>query len=278
MPFRRTFRRRRFPFRRGNFRKRIFPKRRRYVRKPGLKRVINREISRRVENKCRQHAVTDMVLRGAGNTALLDGTIVPISPYAAFVEILQGIGQGARIGNRIRTKSLVIKGTIVPLPYDVTTNNVPRPVVVKLFFFYDKTDPTGVPSPATADDFFQFNNTTDGFSNDLVDVWRPINKDRYRLLTSRVFKLGNSSYEASAGALPQFQWYTNNDFKLNHNFRVSLTKHMIRDVYYQDNSTTPTTRGIYMLPLVMYADSLTMSADQLTCKMSYSIDYWFEDA
>ena len=100
--------------------------------------------------------------------------------------------------------------------------------MVRMVIMYDRTNPTQEPQPGI--NMFQQAGANTGFFNDLTDLWRPYNTDRYRILTTRTFKLGYASNNGT-GAQPGFQNLANNDFKMACNFRINLTK------YYRSTSS-----------------------------------------
>lgn len=159
----------------------------------GIKKMVRSEIARNVENKTFQFLGTAHDILPS-SSAGFDSNIIPCYCAPSYLAILQGAGQGNRISNSIKIKDLSIKGTIFSRPYNVTTNPTPAPVQIKFWFFYDKTQPNSVPTPATSADFFQFGNTALGFQNEFFDHKMPINTDRYRVLTTRTVKVGYSSY------------------------------------------------------------------------------------
>lgn len=245
-----------------------------------LRKMIRREIARNVENKTVQKYVYSVGLVGPADSGTFNTTnIIPLGPDPASLVINQGTGQGQRIGNQIKTKKLTIKGTIVPRQYDGTFNAPMLPYQVKVWIFYDRTDPTAVPAPLT--NFFQNGNTTKGFQNDLVDLWSPVNTDRYRVLATKDFKLGFAGYTGTGngtGVTIANQYFSNNDFKLNCNFNFDLTKHYPQMVKFDDGSTTPTTRGLFMMWTMAYANGGNMILGQTPVDLSYVQDYHFEDA
>lgn len=268
--------------------KRAFAKKRTYnrksyarkttARKMTVKRMIRREIARNVENKTIQAYNYNFPIYHPSSTNFLNN-VMELGPAGSAMAISQGTGQGNRIGNTIKTKKLTWKGTIVPLPQESTTNPNPRPQQVKLWIFYDKTDPTAVPDPRT--NFFQNGNSSKGFQDDLADLWSPVNTDRYRILTSRTFKLGYSQYAGTA-ATPanqgQQQAYSNNDFKYNCDFSIDLTKYYPQIVKYNDASNAPTTRGLYALWTTVAADGAVMNAAWTTAAAQFVQTYEYEDA
>ena len=133
------------------------PKRRiakRRGKRPAIKKMIRREISRNVEVKTAQSYVLDRTLGAVGNPDFITtsspvGNMIILGPDPGSMVINQGTGQGDRIGNKITLKRLVIKGTLVPLPYDAIYNGTIFPVQVKIWVFYDRQDPSAVPDPRT---------------------------------------------------------------------------------------------------------------------------------
>jgi len=261
--------------------KRTF-KRKSYAKKRSpLKKMIRREIARGRENKTKQFYQNNDPILGTDDSSLLDLTIFPVAPDSGFLQIDQGVAQGSRIGNEITTKKLIFKGTIIPLPYNAATNPNPRPMQVKMWFLYDKTDPTGVPTPATNGDFFQFGGSNAGFTGTLSDLWKPINTDRYAVLAQREFKVGYGNYVGTYSSIPAqegAQFYNNNDFKLNSNFKFDLTKHIPKRIKYNDNDSDPTTRSLFCLCVAYNADNSEIVVDRVQANMSWMLDYTYEDA
>jgi len=265
---------------RRSFRKKSksYRKKRRVSRKKSpLRKLIQREISRNVENKCSQHYDYDQRLYSAVNANFPADNIIVLGPDPTSLVINQGTGQGNRIGNSITTKKFVFRGTLVPLPYDATFNAAPQPVQVRMVIFYDKTDPTAIPNPIAGNDFFQNGNTSKGFQNDLTDLWSPVNKDRYRVLATRTFKLGMAAYSGT-GTNPGQQSFTNNDFKLNCNFSFNLTKHYPKIVKFNDGTATPTTRGLFCMFYYALANGGSVPGSAYMVGAQYMQDYTYEDA
>jgi len=255
-------------------RRRPIVKRRRTVaRRPALRREIKSVISRMAENKTQQVYIQDQPIPSSSSVVYLD-QVKPVSPHASGIQIGQGTGAGNRIGNRIRTKKLVVKGTISALPYNSLSNPAPVPAQVKMFIFYDKRFPNAQPSPAP--DFFQLGNTYAPFQNDLTDMWAPINDDIYRVVATRTFKLGYSEVTGT-GSTVGAQYFANNDFKFNANFSVDLTKVFSKLVTYDGVTATPTSKVLWMMFLPCAANGGTYSSLTIPCQVSYIVDYTFED-
>lgn len=255
--------------RRGGVRRRTSTKK--------FKRAVRTQLRRAAETKSSQRFNLGQNLVPS-NATTFAANIIELGP-GVTMPIAQGTGQGNRVGNRIETVRHVFKGTIVPYPQDSTTNPNPQPLVVKMWIFYDKTDPTAVPNPITYP-FFQDGNGVAGFSNDLIDTWRPVNTDRYRVLCARTFKLGFSEYAGTAASTlnqGQYQAYSNNDFKLNCGFRINLTKYQIKKIRFNDANNEPMTRRMFCMWQPVAASGIQMTSTWIPCGVQYMEDYKYKD-
>lgn len=268
-------------FRRKRTYKKRAPKRRfakrRGAKRPALKRLVRREMTRNMETKSIQQYNLDRTLRTPGDPFFDDNNVFALGPDPSTMLILQGTGNASRIGNRIRTKKLTIKGVFTPTGYDGVYNPGPTPMQIKMYVFYDKYDPTAVPRPDASGDFFDNGNGTRTFARDVTDMMMPVNTDRYRILTTRKFKLGFQQYTGSGNNPPNGN-YSNNDFKLNCNFSLDLTKYYPKNVRFMDNSSLPTTRSLYcMVEAVTCSGSATQTFIR-GVQMQYVQEYKYTDA
>lgn len=264
--------------RRGN---RRYPKRARrgYRRSRPLTakavaRIAKQVVSRQAETKMVQYFSTGLDVLPSSSTGF-NASIQPVSPYTGFLQIDQGVGQGERVGNRLKLKSLSMKGTIWPMPYNASTNPNPTPVQIVLWFFCLRQNNTTI--PASVPGFLQEGDSSRNLQNNLSDLVSRVNTDQYRLFARRVFKIGYAAY-GGTGTQAAFQAFVNNDFKLNANFRVNLTRHAIKTVIYNDaSSTTPRTRGIFCVAQAIAADGSAMANNIIPARMSYQLECTYED-
>lgn len=277
-----------FTLRRSSFRKKTYRSKKNYKsfsrgKVSSVKKIVKREIARNAENKSSQYYNFSAPMASIPTTSFDSENVYPLGPFGSDSNsILQGVSQGQRIGNRIKTKKLMFRGNFVVAPYDAADNTAPQPVNLKMWIFYDKRSPTSVPTPKAAANFFQNGGTSRGFANDLTDMWAPVNTDVYRVLATRQFKLGNSTYEGNPGgssAQPGQQFYANNDYKYNASFSIDLTKHYPKDVVFNDNTSSPSTRGLFfMVAYVAASGQLLQGSPRFHVDMQYMQDYHYEDS
>jgi hypothetical protein len=244
-----------------------------------VKRLVKREISRTLENKSREVVNLGVTLFPSNDTANADiNNQIQLGFRVGGLEIAQGTGNGARVGNQVKVKRVTFKGTIVPYPYNATTNPVPPPTQIKMFLFYPKDNAGLVPTPYVSANFFDLNNSVQGFHNDLVDMWATPNAQLYKVCATKIFKLGYASNDIFAAGTSGTNNFSNSDFKLNCNFSMDITKYLPKSVIYNDNSLNSTSRTLYALFVVARADGTFLTSTWRTAGMQYQVHAEYEDA
>ena len=236
-------------------------------------------ISRNVENKCVQADFTGALIKNYNSSGWASDCFgIPVSPQAGTLDVTQGVGQGQRIGNTIRVKKLTMKGVLFPAPYSILTNFAPKPVEVKFWFCYQRNDPFKQPTNYAS--FFQNGSSSSNFTGNLLDMVKVTNKDTFRVMKTRTFKLGFDAYTV-AGADTYQQSYQNNDFKMNHKFSFDLTKYIPKIMKYVDGYTAVTTRGLYLVVEAVWSNGTSSTIGQIAeigSLMNYQLDFEYEDA
>lgn len=239
-----------------------------------IKRIVKMAIARNVENKTAQvYSIGQDIY--PSNHASFNGSIIPVSPYPAFLAIAQGTSEGSRIGNKIKIKRVSLKGVVFPKPYNATTNAIPQPQQIIMWLLYDKLNSTIIPT--IGNDFLQLGSSSTGLFGELVDTWAPVNSDRWKVLTKRVFKIGYAE-NLGTGTTPGSANFANNDFKLNQTFKIDCTKYLVKNVKYNDNNTAPTTRGLFWVFTTVAANGAVFGSTTVPAELQYSLDCSYEDA
>lgn len=239
-----------------------------------VKRIVKTVFNKNCETKTREVYNLSRDLYSSNSGPFASSNLIQVSFGASAVDVSQGVADGQRIGNKIKLKRLYFKGTFIPVLYNAANNPTPKPVQIKMVFFYTRAEPADFPTNPQLD-FLQFGSTTTALTNDLVDMWAPFNTDKYRILATRTYKLGQSTYAVS-GTTPAVP-YSNNDFQLNCNFKVNLTKHLPKLIRYNDNNMDPTSRGIWCLIIPVWADGQQAPNTTLMANMSYVISGFYTD-
>lgn len=253
-------------------------KRKSYARKgkrSPMKKLVRREIQRAQETKCAQFYDAGLNLWSSADANFTTNNIFPAHVDGVYLTVPQGTGQGGRVGNDIHIKKLTMRGHVTPTPYNSITNPTPAPVHVKFWFFYDKANPTTIPSPTA--NFFQSGSASRGFQNDLMDHMSPHNTDRYAVLMTKTVKCGYAT-NTGTGAVPAQANFANNDYKLTCPFKFDLTKHIPKLCRFNDGTATPSSRGLYCMIQPVYAAGTSIPAGIYTCGVQFVRDVEYTDA
>jgi len=163
-------------------------------------------------------------------------------------QIVQGVAQGGRVGNKIRIKAGKLKFMLSPA-FKGSTNTLPQPQIVRCVLYYDRLDETNSsPSPfapilAGSTETFQSGSTDSMFQGNQHDITRTFNDDRFKVMWQKDYKIGFSNYIDPVNT--PFQNFQNNDALMSRYEVLDYTKYIIKHVRWNDNNLGPSTRGLY---------------------------------
>lgn len=268
------------------YRKRPARRTRKPVRRTTVKKIVKRELSKQIETKECFSASSITPASISATSSSVAGNMFICSPNSAsstigYLSIPQGDGNGQRVGNRIRTKSLYMKYILTQTPQSVATNPIPTPIEVMIYWFKVKVTPQDVPTinnlrGANAN-FFEYGSSSIGFDGSLYDVLHKINPDRYTYLCHRRHKLGYQSNNVNNN--PSYANGHNNDFKMNVVSGINLTKYCPKEILYDDLSTSTTTSPyIFCLVQPINATNVVFGPTILPMTMQFELQYKYSDA
>jgi len=276
-----------------------FIRRKRVYRRPAKKSVVKKAV-RKVSNQMFRKKVLKVLSSKAETkeeysifqilpTCLQTSTTTISSNYFCCSPVEQGLGwtrlfvpqgveNGQRIGNRITTKRLLLRYTLNNSGFNATTNTLPFPQIVRLFFFKIKGNTTA--PPALGDlvganaQFFDAGTLAGAFTGTLPDLNQVMNNDAYTYLTHRTHKLGYAentqqpSVNHSNGA--------NNDFKISVVSQIDLTKYCPKQIRYDDlgDCLTP---PIWCVIQTLNANGTLLATSQLPIQMNCQLEYRYND-
>jgi len=255
--------------------KRGAPKKRNYKKRGGVslatKRYVKRTIHAQIEDKFNYVANSgERLATPAVNPGLLTVSMIP------YTQITQGVGQGQRIGNTIRTKRVEFNFSIFPAPYNQSTNSQPVPQEVIMMFGKVKNSRAQQPIASDYAHIWQTGNTSTGPYSTLLDLLGSVNKDYFTVYKVCRFKVGYASSQGSGNTVAD-QFFANNDFKLNITKRMNITSMVPKIVKFNDGTAQNTNDGLWMWAWCVNADG-SFTAQYQPAEMAYTLNYTFEDA
>lgn len=193
-----------------------------------------------------------------------------------FQTITQGTGNGQRVGDTIRVKSLTLQGFVNfdPSHYG-DTSYMKNPVYLKMIIYRRKDnviDPCNYGTTGISD--LLLNGAVSTHPQNLpTDMSRRFNTDVYKIYATRLFKLGNAAPSDSPNETGQY----NNDFSLSTRFSVSLSKHVDK-VKFNESGGVPTNVAFHVAFLLCFANGYTPSSGQKPCvEIHYDMNCSYHD-
>lgn len=235
--------------------------------------VAKREIAKAAENKVLRGSLARKLGSYPPNYPLFDTRNI-IDTSEVLRNLALGTGSGNRIGNKIKLKRYMMKFMLWPNSTSTT------PVFVKMWVVSDKLNPTNVTASdiETAMDntafqpggtFFENGNSTSGCLGNFQDLQMDVNRDRFTVHKTRVFKLSVAQQPGTAG---------NNDFKLNHQFSVNVLKYHPKVIKYQDAITGSWyTRRVFIIFEVINYDDTAAGVGSDAASLSHTANIQYED-
>lgn len=263
--------------------------RRKYAKKPTkvIQRYVKKLISKKAENKLVTAGFTAGLYPAAAGGNFISNNIFPLSPHteatypaAAQVIVAQGTGDGNRVGNRISTSRVHLKGVIYPNPYNAGTNTLNAPIEAIMWIFRLKpgfADTYAQVNTIMTGSLFKIGNSYSGITNTMTDMTLPINSDVILLKKRRVFKVGNAVQGSAAVGSTNSNLYSNNDFKLNQKFSMDITRYVNKRVAFQDTNNNSTTRTTWCVMTFVNADNSAPLLTNIPASFSYFLEYQYED-
>lgn len=184
---------------------------------------------------------------------LVKSTIIALTEVCYMT---QGTGQADRIGNEVKPVSLMWRGHMIAHP------TIAKATLVRMVIFRQKDGITGIDTMA---DIFQDGNTVAPPGNAPIDMYRPLNRDKYKILKQKKFSI-----------LPLDQASVNAGINSIQFFKMEVSKYLPKTIKYSDLVAQPTNAGIFVCFLMCHADGSPWGTAEGPL-ISYSLDLTFEE-
>lgn len=263
------------------------------ARKTVFNRRVRSVISRMAETKVINYTASTFGLTGVGSTQYTNTikTILPTNVTGGLLSSpTQGTGQGSRVGNKIMTKKLIMSGVLrINTLFNETYNYNSCPLYIAFYAFKLKSNLDDTPASAynvVSTSFFQAGNSSQGFNGTLVDLTRQVNAQTVTLLKKRVFYVGTSQVISGFGsnnANVANQNFADNGTTISKMFRMDMTKLMPKTLEYNDLSSTPSNRNVWIMWVPLRVDgnlivtSLNTQTGPIPAYLDYQMSYEYKD-
>lgn len=206
-----------------------------------------------------------------------DMNVFPCCAQTGYWLLPQSVGQGGRISNRIRLRSVMLNYVLRPRAYDATFNPNPLPCHVMLFLGYVKNSPSFVPDSVDFNELFQGGSSVNPPTGGLKDLLLPINKDYWNIKKRWTHKIGFADV-AGTGASAANEYHSNNDFKYNVVKKLDITRMCPKINVFNDGAGGTNTKNLYFFYQAVAANGNIIASPFTPCTIDYWLDIRYEDA
>lgn len=281
-------------YRRKRNARRKFPAKRNYMRKAAVKyankriaRVCKKVISRNIETKVLQVAgsINGRALQATTTNAEFYASTYCLTPQGGTIGTFtggyailgNGIGEDQRVGNECRIKGTYFNYQILAQPYNATTNTVPAPQIVTLFFVKPKAkngtglSPDQVLSGANAIFYENVTNADSGMTGSLLDDLRKIDRDNFQVVAIRQHKIG---YDGNLNTSNQLNTLPTSAYTPWAKGRVKMGPY----IWKVDRNESFQGRNVYVIVHSVRADGTTVVSNQIPVVVNFNHAVYFQDA
>jgi len=268
--------------------KRAYKSKRPYRRPASFVKKVQSVIKRSAETKNIQYFQDNLPVSdyptGAWQGSPNQMLTLPLTPDDFLTPISLGTSSQQRIGNKIMLSKVTLRGMINPRTYQTTnttdspSNNAPSPFLFKMWFGYQKDTAFNEVSNSLPN-FFQEGSTSATPNGTLMDTFRKVNTDKYRVVATRLYKVGPTSIVTTQNGTVAVnnQNYANNDFKFCQQFSIDVTKYCVKTLKYNDTNNQPNTRGLYWWMEAIDPTGANFTAGRFPAEISYELDIEYKD-
>lgn len=186
----------------------------------------------------------------------------PVDLISGLENIVQGTGQGDRIGNQIKLTQATLRAVFTMEPTYVSGATF-RPGYVQVWLGTLKDSPATSPTAADLLRIYQDGSGSAGADGTVIATLRPLNRDHFNIRYYKKFKLGG------AGAP-----YPNNDFPIQQELVIP---NIVKGIVKYSDASLPTNKFMYMWCTFTTVDSVTLTV-QVPVRCQYFVDFRFVDA
>lgn len=232
-----------------------------------IKKYVKKEIHRNIENKMRYNYAANQSIE-TGQNATMTWPLLPA--------IDLGTGSGNRTGNCIKPVKGIFKAVINLLPYDATTNLNTQPTWVKIWVVKDLREQlqTATMNATSFANFFNGNSLSLSFQNNTLDTVLDVNTDNFRVLTTRLFKLGTASNYS--GSFPNTSNQADNS-PFAKQITINYGKYVRKMLKFQDTGTYPGNDNVFFVIQAVPCSGAGASGQRMI-EMHYTNRFYYEDA
>lgn len=223
--------------------------------KKTVQKMVKSEIAKNLENKITDKVGLTTNLFQYDATSAISWPTVFCPASSGILQLTQGPQANARIGDVIKMKKWIINGVIYPTVLNPPTYPLNDSAVYVTMYIARRRDYATISTTIPA--FYRDGGSVMNPVGNVSEPLQLINDVDYKIYYKRTWKMGNS--------------LANNDFKLNHRFKVDICKLVCKNklIKYDDSSVMVSDQLFNSINIFFLAYSATGSLTPVASTASY---------
>lgn len=242
--------------------RRVTRKSRHSVARPRASTALRKTIKKVVVSMAEIKGTNDASL----NINLTSANITQLPFIAKVIPNLSlGSDTSERDGNMVNFQSISFRGSLSVRTNDEDPDSA-FPTHVRIMVVSQKkntiiagTSYGNFPTVTEVSTLFEDGSSFQNFQGNIMDMYRRVNKDTWTQHYSRVYKLGRND-----------GIYSNNDYKLQRDININISKSMLGKVLYNDVNSHPTNKQFWLMAQVVKFDGSATGVAFSPVELSYT--------
>lgn len=221
--------------------------------------IVKKEIANNIENKMTINvdytgSVLTIQTDASNNISYNYGIFNPVTQ--GLFGITQGVQQNQRIGNKIKLKRWIVKGSIYMDPVVETSLCFPQQQCYVNLYLGRKNNLTE-DVDTTLENLYQNGPSANNPQGLIMERLYSINKDEYKIYWHRRYKIGQASGASTAFVLG------NNDYILNKEFGLDICRYVCKNSVLKYDDANTVVENALLSSLTMFC-TITMANHDVT--------------
>lgn len=247
-----------------------------------VKEYVKKAIHTMMENKQYTTEVAKTCSNFSGGANWQSGNVFQLTPSSAtnaLYTIVQGTGEGARVGNSFNIVKAKVRMIMYPQLYNATSNPTPKPQDIVIYICSGKK---GVVCNTVSDlyticntTFYANGSSSNGMLGNLYDLVSVPNNEVIKVHRKLQFKLGASNSQLQTGV--NAGW-SNNDYSYNCRLSLDITPYLPKKITFNDGDNNSTSGQVFLMICCVNADGTGTASTTYPMSVFFGLDLYYEDA
>jgi len=201
----------------------------------------------------------------------------PVCPYTSLFPLPLGVTNGTRVGNKVKTRRVILSYVLVPTAYNAVSNPTPTPTIVQMWLGHVRQYSGLLPNSVDLGQLFDTGASSSAPQGTIQDTVQPLNRELWCIKKYWTHKLGYA-INPNSGVSTANASFSNNDFEYSVVRRIDITKHCPKSIMFNDSAGSTQGPNLFLFYQAVAANGGLNGAAIEPVRIEYWVNYEYEDA